>query len=133
VLLLASVWAEDVLARGLDAGADYFIFAPYQPQDLLRSIRNVLLNGPSKEATEAGEQGPAPVTVIYQDRLLRVSAGRERLGRLSFSLFEELRQRSSALSWAQAEAAELRQQLRQRAPARAARHPATGSGPGDRA
>jgi DNA-binding response OmpR family regulator len=57
VLLLASVWAEDVLARGLDAGADYFIFAPYQPQDLLRSIRNVLLNGPSKEATEAGEQG----------------------------------------------------------------------------
>jgi signal transduction histidine kinase len=113
VLLLASVWAEDVLARGLDAGADYFIFAPYQPQDLLRSIRNVLLNGPSKEATEAGEQGPAPVTVIYQDRLLHVSAGRERLGRLSFSLFEELRQRSSALSWAQAEAAELRQQLRQ--------------------
>ncbi len=113
VLLLASVWTEEALARGLDARVDYFLFAPYQPQDLLRSIRNALLSGPFKDEEGMGGQVSPPVTVIYQDRLLHVSAGQERLARLSFSLFEELRQKSSALSWAQGEAAELRQQLRQ--------------------
>ena len=113
VLLLASVWAEDALARGLDAGADYFLFAPYQPEDLLRSLRSALLNGPLQQEEQPGGEAPASVHVIHQDRRHHITAGPERLARLSFSLFEELRQMSSALAWAQAETAELRQQLRQ--------------------
>jgi signal transduction histidine kinase len=54
-----------------------------------------------------------PVEIVHQDRVYHISAGRERLARLCFSAFEQLRQSLSALSWSQAEAEEIRKQLRQ--------------------
>jgi signal transduction histidine kinase len=109
VLLIVSVWAESILTGGLEAGADSLFFAPYQEADLLQSVRNALWRGASAEPAKAQ---PA-VEIVHQDRVYNISAGRERLARLCFSLFEQLRQSLSALSWSQAEAEEVRKQLRQ--------------------
>jgi len=109
VLLIGSLWNESALAGGLETDADYFLFAPYQPADLLRAIRDTLLNGPVREPPEAHPG----LVVIHEDRSHLVTAGRSRLARLGFSIFEELRQCRAALSWSQAEALELRRQLRQ--------------------
>jgi signal transduction histidine kinase len=103
------VWAESILTGGLEAGADSLFFAPYQEADLLQSVRNALWRGASAEPAKAQ---PA-VEIVHQDRVYNISAGRERLARLCFSLFEQLRQSLSALSWSQAEAEEVRKQLRQ--------------------
>lgn len=109
VLLISSLWSESALVRGLGTGADYYLFAPYQPADLLRAIRESLLNG----LVEEPDADHLSVEVVHQDRTHLVTAGRSRLARLGFSIFEELRQCRAALSWSQAEAQELRQKLRQ--------------------
>jgi len=109
VLLIGSVWARDIVAGALETGADYFLFAPYQEEDLQRAIRGALLNGPSPEPAQV----LPGVEVIHRDRQFAVTAGRHRLARLCLSVWEELRQSRAALSWNQAEAQELRRQLRQ--------------------
>ena len=109
ILLVSSLWSESALAEPLASGADYFLFAPYQPLDLLRAIRETLLNGPTPEPA-----GFFPdVKLIHRDRTHIVKAGRSQLARLGFSLLEELRQCRATLSWNQAEVQELRRQLRQ--------------------
>jgi signal transduction histidine kinase len=108
VLLIVSVWAEAVLTRGLESGADAFLFTPYQDQDLLRAIRDALLNGPLEEPSEVLPE----IEIVHQDRRHAVKAGRSQLARLSFSVLEELRQSRAALAWSQAETQELQQQVR---------------------
>ena len=109
VVLVASVWGQSALGRGLEAGADYFLFTPYQEQGLLQSIRGAMLNG---RAAEPADVLPG-VEVIHQDRMYTVTAGRGRLARAIFSIFEELQHSHSAMSWSKAEAGELRRQLEQ--------------------
>ncbi|MBI1956113.1 MAG: hypothetical protein HYS38_06935, partial [Acidobacteria bacterium] len=77
-LLVVPVWDAAALARGLEAGADYFLFTPYQEQDLWRTVRHALLNGRAPEP--AGEK--PGIEVIYQDRMHTLSASRGRLARL---------------------------------------------------
>jgi signal transduction histidine kinase len=109
VLLVASIWEPSILARGSETGADYFLFAPYQEQSLLRSVRSALLNG------AAPPVGEAPgIEVVHQDRMFTVGTSRERLARQVFSLFEELQENTSAMCWSRAEAAAFRRQLRYR-------------------
>ena len=108
VLLVVSVWAEEVLVRALESGADAFLFTPYQDQDLLRSIRDALLNGPLEEPAEVLPE----IEVVHQDRRHQVRAGRSRMAHLNFSVLEELRQSRAALAWSQAETQELQQQVR---------------------
>ena len=109
VLLIGSVWARDVVTRALETGADYFLFAPYQEEDLMRAIRGALLNGPAPEPAQV----PPGVEVVHRDRRFALTAGRNRLARLCLSVWEELRQSRAALSRNQEEIHELRQQLRQ--------------------
>ena len=108
VLLVVSLWAEEVLVRALESGADAFLFTPYQDQDLLRAIRDALLNGPLDEPAEVLPE----IDIVHQDRRHAVKAGRSRMARLSFSVLEELRQSRAALAWSQAETQELQQQVR---------------------
>lgn len=108
LLLLVSVWEEAALARGLLGGADYIVFAPYQLPDLVRSVRNALLNG---AAGESATEGPG-VEIIYKDRMVTIPAGPQRLARLLFSLYEDLRQTRALYSWRQTELQQLKEQLR---------------------
>ena len=108
-LLVIPVWDDTALARGLQAGADYFLFAPYQEQDLLRNVRHALLNDRAPEP--AGEK--PGIEVIYQDRMHTLPASRGRLARVLFAIFEDFRQSRSSLLWSQAEVVELRRRFRQ--------------------
>lgn len=120
LLLVVSSCDPAALRRGLEAGADYFLFTPYHKSDLLRSVRNALLNGVPPEPLFVF---PA-VEVIHQDRMCTITAGRARLARLLFALYEDWFQYRAALSWAQAEVRELRQRLAPgRRPDRAAAWP----------
>ncbi|MBI4460728.1 MAG: hypothetical protein HY648_11815, partial [Acidobacteria bacterium] len=108
ILLVVPVWDHTILTKGLEAGADYFLFAPYQEQDLSRSVRHALLNG------LAPEHGRWPaIEVIYQDRTHILTASPSRLGRMLFATFEDYRQSRCTLSWFQAEVAEFRRRLRE--------------------
>ncbi|MBI3894386.1 MAG: hybrid sensor histidine kinase/response regulator [Acidobacteria bacterium] len=109
ISLVVPVWNAAALTRGLEAGAEYFLFTPYQEQDLLRSVRHALLNGHSPESA-GGKPG---VEVIYQDRMHTLSASRNRLAKLLLAIFEDFRQGRSSLSWCQAEVTELRRRFRQ--------------------
>ena len=108
ILLVTSAWEEAALARGLESGADYFLFAPFQPQELLRCVQVALLNGASGDPAveEAG------IEVFHQDRMYTLTAGRARLARALVSLYDDLRHTKSSGSWCQAELRELREQLR---------------------
>ena len=108
LLLVTSTWEEAALTRGLDAGADYFLFAPYQSQELLRSVRTALLNGVGGESAEAEPE----IEVFLEDRMCAVTAGRSRLVRVLVSVYEDLRQTRSSLSWSRAELRNLQEQLR---------------------
>lgn len=108
LLLVVSSREECALPRGLEAGADYLLFGPHQEQDVLRSVRNALLNGASPEATWVFPG----VEVIHRDRVHTVTAGRGRLARLLVSVFDDFQQSRSALYWSRAETQELREQLR---------------------
>ena len=109
LLLIAPLWTPGALAQSLESGADSVLFAPYQQPDVMGVIRGALLNGPLIEP----EQELPEIVVVQDDRRHNVSAGRARLARLSFSIFEQLQHSQAALGWAQAELEELRQQLRQ--------------------
>ena len=108
-LLVVPAWDHTTLTRGLEAGADYFLFAPYEEHDLLRSVRHALLNGPPPE--HGG--GWPEIEVIYQDRVHALTASPGRLARVLFAIFEDFRQSSSSLSWSQAEVVDFRRRLRQ--------------------
>lgn len=108
LLLVAATCEEDALARGLEAGADYFLFAPFQLPELLRSIRTALLNGAPEEPSSA-EPG---IEVFQQDRAYTLTAGRARLARALLSVHADLLHAKSAWWWSQAELRELREQLR---------------------
>ena len=108
LLLVASAWEEVALAQGLESGADYFLFAPFQPQELLQCVQVALLNGASGDPV--GED--AGIEVFHQDRMYTLTAGRARLARALVSLYDNLRHTKSSGSWCQAELRELREQLR---------------------
>ncbi len=108
LLLVVAIWEEAALTHGLLGGADYILFAPYQPPDLLRSVRNALLNG---AAAESAAEGPG-VEIIHRDRMVTITAGPGRLARLLFSLYEDLRQTRALYSWRQTELQQLQEQLR---------------------
>ena len=65
ILLVTSAWEEAALARGLESGADYFLFAPFQPQELLQCVQVALLNGASGDPV--GED--AGIEVFPQDHI----------------------------------------------------------------
>ena len=108
LLLVASMGEDDALARGLESGADYFLFAPLQPQELLQSVRTALLNGAVEEPS-AAEPG---IEVFQQDRTYTLTVGRARLARALLSVYSDLRHTKSSCSWSQAELRELREELR---------------------
>ncbi|MBI4464458.1 MAG: hybrid sensor histidine kinase/response regulator [Acidobacteria bacterium] len=107
LLLVVSDCDPAALRSVLEAGADYLLLTPYRRTDLLRCIRNALLNGVSPEPPFVF---PA-VEVIHQDRMCTITAGRGRLAQLLFALYDDLLHCRAALSWAQAEVRELRRQL----------------------
>ncbi|MBI4443199.1 MAG: hybrid sensor histidine kinase/response regulator [Acidobacteria bacterium] len=107
LLLVVPALDPAALPRGLEAGADYLLFAPCHKADMLRSVRHALLNG---AALESASVFPA-IEVIHQDRMCTVTAGRGRLARLLFAVYDDLLHYRSAWSWAEAEARELRHRL----------------------
>ncbi|MGH9786555.1 MAG: ATP-binding protein, partial [Terriglobia bacterium] len=107
LLLITSTCEEDSLARGLESGADYFLFAPFQLPELLQSVRTALLNGAMEEPSVA-EPG---IEVFQQDRAYTLTAGPARLARALLSVFADLLHTKSSLSWTQAELRALRKQL----------------------
>jgi signal transduction histidine kinase len=106
LLLVVPAWNKSAMLRGLEAGADYLLLAPYQGQDLLRSVRTALLNWITEEPREPG------VEMIYEDHTYTLPGERGRLARALLSLYEDLRCTKSLLSWQQAEVLDLRNQLR---------------------
>jgi signal transduction histidine kinase len=108
LLLVVPACEEDALARGLESGADYFLFAPFQPPALLRSVRTALLNGAPEEPSSA-EPG---IEVFQQDRAYTLTAGRARLARALLSVHADLLHTKASWWWSQAELRELREELR---------------------
>ena len=106
LLLVVPAWEKSALLRGLEAGADYLLLAPYEPQNLLRTLSTALLNWVAAEPAEPG------IEMIYEDRTYTLPGERGRLGRALLSVYEDLRCTKSLLSWQQAEVLDLRNQLR---------------------
>ncbi len=106
LLLIVSAWDKSALLRGLEAGADYLLLAPYQPQNLLRSVRTALLNWVAAEPAAPG------IEMIYEDRTFLLPGERGRLARALLSVYEDLLCTKSLLSWRQEEVLDLRSQLR---------------------
>ena len=106
LLLAVPAWDKSAMLRGLEAGADYLLLAPYQSQNLLGVVRTALLNWVTAEPAEPG------VEMIYEDRTYTLPGERGRLGRALLSVYEDLRSTKSLLSWQQAEVLDLRNQLR---------------------
>lgn len=106
LLLVVPAWDKTAMLRGLEAGADYLLLAPYQSQNLLGIVRTALLNWVTAEPAEPG------VEMVYEDRTYTLPGERGRLGRALLSVYEDLRSTKSLLSWQQAEVLDLRNQLR---------------------
>jgi len=106
LLLVVPAWDKSAMLRGLEAGADYLMLAPYQSQNLLGIVRTALLNWVAAEPAEP------PMEMIYEDRTYALPGERGRLGRALLSVYEDLRSTKSLLSWQQAEVLDLRNQLR---------------------
>jgi signal transduction histidine kinase len=105
-LLVIPAWEKAALLRGLEAGADYLLLAPYASQSLLGVVRVALLNWATAEPAEP------PLETIYEDRAYTLPSERGRLGRALLSVYEDLRWTKSLLSWQQVEILDLRDQLR---------------------
>ena len=93
LLLISSLAAPVLPDRALEAGADYLLYAPYEPEALLETIRLALLNAPLPPA-EAG----LPVETRSPRRTYRTVADRGRLARLLFSQAEDLQRCKLALA-----------------------------------
>jgi signal transduction histidine kinase len=111
VLLISSIWNDSAVVGALRTGADYFLFAPYQSEDLLRAVHEALLNGCVAEPVADPPAEPA-IEVLHQDRTYLVTAGRRQFAHLSLAATEQLRRSLATQAWLQAEIDDLRQQLR---------------------
>ncbi len=106
ILLVGPIWAEEILARGLKAGADYILFSPYHEMELLHCIWFALLNGGEPEqAVEKTEE-----SLIHGDWMFTHLTSNGQLLRLLFSTFDQLQYVQSAVSWREEELKGLRLQ-----------------------
>jgi two-component system sensor histidine kinase/response regulator len=99
VIILTSLTDPQDLILGVEAGVDYYVTKPYQPEALLSKIEAVLASSPSREPDDA--QDLFNLTVAGTTRI--VKASKQRLLTLLLSTYENAVRHNKELIATQAE------------------------------
>jgi len=86
VVLLTSLTDPLEIVRGLEAGADNFLRKPYEPEQLISRLRNIL----SHRAMRAGGRANLGLEVVLRDKRFLITAERQQILDLLLSSFEDL-------------------------------------------
>jgi signal transduction histidine kinase len=101
VILLTTLADATDIVRGLECGADNYVTKPYDPEQLLQRIRQVLVNRELRR--ESAGSGAVEVRFMGED--FSISAGKEQVLDMLLSSFEELVHTTDALRRSRSELA----------------------------
>ncbi|MBI4886937.1 MAG: response regulator [Acidobacteria bacterium] len=99
VILVTTLSDPGDVIRGLECGADNFIFKPYEEHDLLNRVKFVLLNRGMRQV----EQGGPAVDIFFNGRQHFITADRRQILSLLLSTYDAAIQRNRELACAQVE------------------------------
>jgi signal transduction histidine kinase len=106
VILLTSLSEASDVLRGVEAGADYYLTKPYEPEHLLAQVAAILADPPPARTIT-----PEPLEVLFQGQRHLVAADRRQILNLLLSTYGEAVQRNWELIRAQRELTRLNREL----------------------
>lgn len=107
VVLLTSLTDPADVVRGLEAGADSFIFKPYEERYLLARIESLLAN----RHLQGGDTAQMGVEIFFAGRKFFITSNRLQILNLLLSTYEAAVQRNQELSRVQDELTDLNENL----------------------
>jgi PAS domain S-box-containing protein len=96
-ILLTSLSHQRDIIRGLECGADNFITKPFDEQDLLSRVRQILSNSELRQSSDA----QAETEIFFSGEKYLISAGRRQILGLLLSTYETAVQKNKELLQAQ--------------------------------